>query len=77
MWAVLSAVKSLIILLASVLSIVVFRALHIAARKGDFSMVIQLLRLGADPLLVNSSHHFPSKDTPQVAEKGTVCGWTC
>lgn len=58
-WAVLSAVKSLIILLASVLIIVVCRALHIAARKGDFSMVIKLLRLGADPLLVNSSHHTP------------------
>ncbi|XP_065890000.1 uncharacterized protein [Dysidea avara] len=54
-------------------------ALHIAARKGDFSTVIKLLRLGADPLLVNSSHHtplqliaikhFPSKDSSQVAEK--------
>jgi len=36
-----------------------YRALHIAARKGDFSTVIKLLKLGADPLLVNSSHHTP------------------
>ena len=35
------------------------RALHIAVRKPDFPVVLQLLRLGADPLLVNSEHRTP------------------
>lgn len=34
-------------------------ALHIAARKPDFPAVLQLLKLGADPLMLNSDHRTP------------------
>ena len=35
------------------------RALHVAARKPDFPVMVKLLKLGADPLMVNSEHRTP------------------